>query len=169
MLKEINPEYPSEGLMLKLKLQYFGHLMWRANSLEKTLMLGKTEGRKRKGWQKMRWLDDIPDSMDMVWAGSRSQWWTGKPGVLNPWDRKESDTTERLNWTELTRSLYNPMNLNSQNKVHSSLFFLFFFGLYTYMIKIQQTKTYKKPSWTTTKSWADFMLNLYPIMYLLII
>ena len=65
ILKEMNPEYPLEGLMLKLKLQYFGHLMQRANSLEKTLMLGKTEGRRRREWQKMRWLDGITDSTDM--------------------------------------------------------------------------------------------------------
>ena len=65
MLKEINPEYSLEGLMLKLKLQYFGHLMQRANSLEKTLVLGKIEGRRRRGQQKMRWLDGITDSMDM--------------------------------------------------------------------------------------------------------
>ena len=64
ILKEINPDYALEGLMLKLKLQYFGHLMWRANSLEKTLMLGKTEGRRRE-WQRMRWLDGITYSMDM--------------------------------------------------------------------------------------------------------
>ena len=65
ILKEINPEYSLEGLMLKLKLQYFGHLMQRANSLEKTLMMGKIEGKKRKGQQRMRWLDSIIDSMDM--------------------------------------------------------------------------------------------------------
>ena len=65
ILREINPEYSSEGLMLKLELQYFGHLMRRVNSLEKTLMLGKIEGRKRKGQQRMRWLDGITDSMDM--------------------------------------------------------------------------------------------------------
>ena len=64
ILKEINPEYSLEGLMLKLKLQYFGHLMRRADSFEKTLMLGKIEGRKRGGRQRMRWLDGIPDSMD---------------------------------------------------------------------------------------------------------
>ena len=63
ILKEINPEYSWEGLMLKL--QYFGHLMQRANSMEKTLMLGKTEGRRRRGRQRMRWLDDITDSMDL--------------------------------------------------------------------------------------------------------
>ena len=63
-LKEISPEYSLEGLMLKLKLQYFGHLMWRTDSSEKTLMLGKIEGR-RRGWQRMRWLDGINDSMDM--------------------------------------------------------------------------------------------------------
>ena len=65
ILKEIRPEYPLEGLMLKLKLQYFGHLMQRADSFEKILMLVKTEGRRRRGWQSMRWLDAIPDSMDM--------------------------------------------------------------------------------------------------------
>ena len=65
ILKEINPECSSEGLMLKLKLQYFGHLMQKANSLEKTLMLGKTEGRRRRGWQRMRWVDGITNSMDM--------------------------------------------------------------------------------------------------------
>ena len=65
VLKEIKPEYSLKGLMLKLKLQYFGHLMGRADSLEKTLMLGKIEGRRRRGWQRMRWLDSITDSMDM--------------------------------------------------------------------------------------------------------
>ena len=65
ILKEVNPEYSLEGLILKLKLQYFGHLMRRADSLEKTLMLGNTEGRRRKGRQRMRWLDGITDSMDM--------------------------------------------------------------------------------------------------------
>ena len=65
ILKKINPEYSLEGLMLKLKLQYFGHLMRRADSLEKTPVMGKIEGRRRKGWQKMRWLDGITDSMDM--------------------------------------------------------------------------------------------------------
>ena len=66
ILKEISPEYSLEGLMLKLKLQYFGHMMRRADSLEKTLMLGKSEGRRRKGQQTMRWLDGITDSMDMT-------------------------------------------------------------------------------------------------------
>ena len=65
ILKEISPESSLEGLMLKLKLQYFGHLMWRADSFEKTLMLGKIEGRKRRGRQRMRWLDGITDPMDM--------------------------------------------------------------------------------------------------------
>ena len=79
ILKEINPEYSLEGPILKLKLQYFGHLMQRTDSLEKTLMLGKTEGRRRRGRQSMRWLDGIIDSMDI---SSRSEWRTGKPGVL---------------------------------------------------------------------------------------
>ena len=65
ILKEISPEYSLEGLMLNLKLQYFGHLMWKTDSLEKTLMLGKIEGRRRREWQRMRWLDGITDAMDM--------------------------------------------------------------------------------------------------------
>ena len=71
ILKEISPECSSEGLMLKLKLQYFGHLMQRADSFEKTLMLGKIEGRRRRGRQRMRWLDGITDSMDMGLSGLR--------------------------------------------------------------------------------------------------
>ena len=80
ILKEISPEYSLEALMLKL--QYFGYLMQRTDSLEKTLNWGKIEGRRRRGWQKMRWLDGITDSMDMSLRSSRSWWWTGKPGVL---------------------------------------------------------------------------------------
>ena len=78
ILKEISPEYSLEGLMLKLKLQYFCHLMWRMDSLEKTLMLGKMEGGRRRGQQRMRWLDGITN----VWVGSRSWWRTGEPGLL---------------------------------------------------------------------------------------
>ena len=74
ILKEISPGYSLEGLMLKLKLQYFGHLMRRADSFQKTLMLGKIEGRRRRGWQRMRRLDGITDSMEWVWVDSRS-WW----------------------------------------------------------------------------------------------
>ena len=82
ILKEISPEYSLEGWMLKLKLQYFGHLIRGANSFEKTLILGKTEGRRRRGWQRMRWLDDITDSMDWVWVNSGSWWWTGRPVMM---------------------------------------------------------------------------------------
>ena len=80
ILKEINPEYSLEELMLKLQLQYFGHLMQTADSLEKTVMLGKIEGRRRRRWQRMRWLDGTTDSS--TWANSGRWWGTGKPGVL---------------------------------------------------------------------------------------
>ena len=82
ILKEINPEYSLWELMLKLKLQYFGHLMWRADSFERTLMLGKIEGRRRRKWQRMKWLDGITDSVDIVWVNSGSWWWIGRPRVL---------------------------------------------------------------------------------------
>ena len=82
ILKEISPGCSLEGLMLKLKFQYSGHLLQRADSFEKTLMLGKIEGRRRRGRQRMRWLDGITDSMDWVWVNSGSWWWTGRPGVL---------------------------------------------------------------------------------------
>ena len=95
ILKEISPGYSSERLMLKLKLQYFGHLMWRIDSLEKTLMLGGIGGKRRRGRQRMRWLDGITDSMDMSLS-----WWV----AVSPWSHKESDTTEQLNWTECLKS-----------------------------------------------------------------
>ena len=82
ILKEINAEYSLEGLMLKLTLQYFGHLMWRGDSLEKTLMLGGIEGRRRRGWQRMKWLDGITNWWTWVWVDSGSWWWTGRPVVL---------------------------------------------------------------------------------------
>ena len=97
ILKEISPEYSLEELMLKLKLQYFGHLIRRTDSLEETLMLGKIEDR-RRGWQRMRCLDGITDSMDISLSEFRELVWTERPGVLcSPCGRKESDMTEQLN------------------------------------------------------------------------
>ena len=94
--KEISPGCSLEGLTLKLKLQYFGHLMGRVDSLEKTLMLGGIGGRRRRGRQRMRWLDGITDSMGMSLSKLRELVWTGGLACCDSWDHKESDTTERL-------------------------------------------------------------------------
>ena len=94
ILKEISPGCSLEGMMLKLKLQYFGHLRQTVDLLEKTLMLGGVGGRRRRGQQRMRWLDGITDSMDVSPGVGDGQ---GGLVCCSPWGRKESDTTERLN------------------------------------------------------------------------
>ena len=112
--KEIQPVHPKgdqswvgspslEGMMLMLKLQYFGHLMWRVDSLEKTLMVGGIGGRRKRGWQRMRRLDGITDSMDMSLSELRSWWWTGRPSVLQSMGlpRVRHDWVAELNWNNV--------------------------------------------------------------------
>ena len=113
ILKEISPEYSLEGLMLKLKLQYFGHLMQRTDSLEKTLMLRKIEVRRRRERQRVRWLDGITDSMD-VSVNSGSCWWTARTGMLQFMGLEESEKTEQLNWTESQNMYWSSPSLHMQ-------------------------------------------------------
>ena len=123
ILKEISPGCSLEGLMLKLKLQYFGHLMWRVDSLEKTLMLGGIRGRRRRGWQRLRWLDAITDSMDMGLSRlrelvmDREDWHAAIHGVTKSWTRL-SDWTE-LNWTDVDTVL-SGWNTGYGQLVHSA-------------------------------------------------
>ena len=136
ILKEIGPECSLEGLMLKLKLQYFGHLMWRADSSEKTLMLGKIEGRRRRGWQRITWLDGITNSMDMGLVDFGSWWWTGRPGLLRFMgsQRVGHDCMTKLNWTPWKESYDQPrQNMKKQrhyfaNKGPSSQGYVFSSG-----------------------------------------
>ena len=108
ILKDISPEYLLEGLMLKVKLQYFGYLMRRTDSSEKTLMLGKIEGQRRRRWKRMRWLVVSLTQWTWVWASSGSWWWTGKLNVLQSLGSQRVGhdwaTELKLNWTEWTVS-----------------------------------------------------------------
>ena len=117
ILKEISPEYSLEGLMLKLKLWYFGHLIGRTDSLGKALMLGKIVGRGRRGRQRMRWLDGITDSMDMSLSKLRDR--QGSLVCCSPWSCKESDRIEWLNWTEQILLIRSLVNSNTAFLCHS--------------------------------------------------
>ena len=146
--------------MLKLKLQYFGQLMWRADSFEKALTLGKIEGGRRRGWQRIRWLDGITDSMDMS---------LGTPGVgdgqgglvcCSLWSRRESDTTERLNWTFLQdhpQSLDGSIFFQIKSNPQAASFQVHFYLNSTYTLQLITWMIFSLPSrispletpWTT--------------------
>jgi len=162
IIKEISPGCSLEGLMLKLKLQYSGHLMWRTDSFEKTLMLGKIEGRRRKGWQWMRWLDGITDSMDMNLSKHGSWWWTGRSGVLQSLEsqRVGHDWATEMNWTEFLFSLFFSFK-NKQTHAQSPLpsSFLSISLLYSSFWKNICTHF---PYFLTSKATAGWLLSWYP-------
>ena len=139
ILNEISPGISLEGMMLNLKLQYFGHLMRRVDSLEKTVMLGGIGGRRRRGWQRIRWLDGITDSMEWVWVNSGSWWWTERPGVLRFMgsQRVGQDWVTELNWTEREVWMEQKVQARNWNNIYCYSFTLHLKCLSIYLIQVE--------------------------------
>ena len=183
ILKEISPEYSLEGLMLKLKLQYFGHLMRRADSFEKILILGKIDSRRRRRWQRMWWSLASLTQWTWVWVSSGSWWWTGRPGMLQSMglQRVEHDWVIDRNWTELmlvlpqAPSIYSvkeqadgqtedlsfikpPTRVNKEGRLESDYFLIDILALFPKVLGTGVTYENKYNTvWQSKRKWQTFL------------
>ena len=154
ILKEISPGCSLDRMMLKLKLQYFGHLMWRVDSLEKILMLGGIGGRRKRGWQRMRWLDSITNSMNVSLSNSGSWWWTGRPGML----QFMGSQRVRYDWTTELNSKNGVASWSFKHKIHINM--VSFFSHNNFSSKILLLVYYRWRNCRVFSPQANKTLNL---------
>ena len=168
-IQKISPGCSLEGLMLKLKLQYFGLLMWRADSLEKTLILGKIEGRRRRGWHRMRWLDGITNSMNMSLGKIQGWWWTGRPGML--WymesQRVGHDWATELNSSKLPRARKTRKSQKKLSQLGDQRIVMTECSVTSWNNRstAYNSRTWKQPGCPSADGWTRKLWYIYPMEY----